>query len=162
MVAYLDAHSGALIAVLTMLLVVVTALYAWLTRASVREMRKQRLDSALPIVTAIWMNTAGEGDAFPHNRTLSIQNSGLGPALSVRVRVADRKGDADRLVREVFVSSIGPGGYYRTPIKAEPHVVLMVDLRYVDVYGRQISVSHRVDSETSLRLEVAGRRMLGG
>jgi hypothetical protein len=70
-----------ILAILTLVLVAVTAYYAWQTRRTVVEMRKARASAVLPRVM-ITIKALGAQIGWPQ-----ITNVGVGPAIDVRARM---------------------------------------------------------------------------
>jgi hypothetical protein len=105
---YLDQHAGAFTALLSLVLIVVTAYYALQNRRMVKEMERTRELSLLPKL-ALEFHRLG-----PVTVTLAIHNVGPGSALDVDVRMiykpADERGvAAERLWRRNVLVS---GGRY--------------------------------------------------
>jgi hypothetical protein len=71
-----------ILAVLTFVLVIVTAYYASQTRSTVKEMRQTRLTAILPRL-AVSIHAPGAGNGWP-----KISNVGPGPAIDVDARLS--------------------------------------------------------------------------
>ena len=77
---FLDQHSGAVMAVLTLAYVLTTLLIFWANYRAVREMRSARIASVRPNL-AVYLDAPDGGIAF-----LVVENKGLSTAYHVRVR----------------------------------------------------------------------------
>jgi len=77
---FLDQHSGAVMAVLTLAYVLTTLLIFWANYRAVREMRAARIASVRPSI-AVYLDAPDGGIAF-----LVIENKGLSTAYRVRIR----------------------------------------------------------------------------
>ncbi len=78
--AFLDSHSGGLLALLTLVYVVATLLIFWSSNRSVDEMRRARLASQRPNI-AVYLDSRDGGIAF-----LVVENKGASPAYHLRLR----------------------------------------------------------------------------
>lgn len=96
--SWLNANSSAVTAVATILLVVITARYVWLTGRLVKENRELRMASNRPDIGI----SIGLHEAHINIINLLIENIGNGPAYNVRL-VADRpfKVHGDRDINDV-------------------------------------------------------------
>ena len=85
-ISFLDAHGTAVQAISTVLILFVTAYYAWQTWSTVREIRKQRKDSTLPFVIAEAFEISDKetGQEF-YCVEAKLKNLGKGAALNVLI-----------------------------------------------------------------------------
>lgn len=88
MVQWLDAHNGAVLALLTLVLVGVTAWYASTTHRMMETARQQRLDAAMPIMV-VKDGAVPQFPGYPDKFRLNLENRGLGPALNMYVALAE-------------------------------------------------------------------------
>ncbi len=96
--------SGWAIVLLTAVLVIVTAYYAWQNRQMVLEMRRSRELSVAPhLVISIFM--LGPTYGVPR-----LVNSGQGPALDVNVTLGFHRRDSSGIVERVWQSTFMPPG----------------------------------------------------
>jgi hypothetical protein len=118
------------------ILCIVTIIYACLTWCVVAEMRKQRIDSARPILGAEWGL-----ESLPPSRDRSflfLVNHGNGPAVDVRAKVFyDGREKPDEL--KFFPAAIGSNRRVRTSIEngyGGP-LIQRIEFFYQDIYGNQ-------------------------
>ncbi len=76
LIGWLNDNQGAVIAVLTLVLVAITGFYAWQNRRMVDEMRASRRQAVAPQFV-LDLNLAGPQAVF-----LDVHNAGSGPALN--------------------------------------------------------------------------------
>lgn len=121
MLEMLQRYSGAITALLTIALVIITGIYAWLTRSLVVENRLLRKAGSDPAVVAYLL---------PDHRydgvvNLVVANVGRGPAFDVTIAF---EGDADRFAARSANPEFWPGRKHRI-------AVLPQDERYVQFFG---------------------------
>lgn len=91
--SWLNINSGAVVAIITHVLVGITAFYAWETAriansnaATVSELREQRHDQARPVLVLRPSTIPAGGGSFSLRRpSIGLANVGLGPALRIAV-----------------------------------------------------------------------------
>ena len=152
-------------------LVVVTSQYADQTTKMAREMEKQRLDSARPIIDIVWkhglertqknnslaiLEAKKEAKAeiqpwTPEDHRCRIHNIGLGPALEVCSLTHDRQAN---IMKTRLFGTIAQGAVYiEDPIVDWPISPLEIDNRYFlkvyykDIYKRCFESSREVFSD---------------
>lgn len=104
---YLDRHSGALTTVLTVVLILVTAVYVLLNWRMVSEMEKARRQALMPKL-ALSFRALSANIIVP-----SIKNVGAGAALSVDVQlIYEPVDDAPRVERRWRANVIPSGGQH--------------------------------------------------
>ena len=77
---WLNSNSGAVIALATVVLVGITAFYAWVTKKILEENRLMRLNAQKPII-AIYLRSETDGHTSVY---LCMENIGAGPAYGVK------------------------------------------------------------------------------
>lgn len=88
-----------ILALLTLVLVVVTAYYAWQTQRTVQEMRRARSAAVLPRL-AVSVKALGAGVGWPE-----VANIGPGPAIDAEVRLSFQPAGPQVLWRAHVVAS---------------------------------------------------------
>ncbi len=103
----------------TVVLILVTIYYAYQTRATVREISKQRKDSMLPLVIAEEFNIGSENKKFKQDTycvECSLKNIGNGPAFEIQVEFYDRETSEIVAVSEHSIDYIERGVSSKTHI----------------------------------------------
>lgn len=174
MITWLDMHSGAVIAILTLVLAVATTMYAGLTwkvvkeaqrqrevaEATVKEMQRQRFDAVLPIIVVSWgeVRNVPRGDAMRRTVKPSFRNCGLGTALDVRVKVCALDAGKEKAVlgeRDAMRPG-DSGGTADLEFTGELKSI-SAQAEYRDVYGRAIKSIQGSGDGASLGLHVDGQ-----
>lgn len=148
MITWLDAHSGAMVAILTFVLVGVTAIYAWFTKKTVdqmkrqrQEMQRQRVEGALPMVVVRWQRWDE-----PSGVVLTLVNEGPGTALHIKAKYVESPVGSDTgLPDECYVPALRSGGghpMWAYPI-AEGHVYRII-LGFSDVYKNRFVAEQEI------------------
>lgn len=152
---WLDTHSGSATVILTFMLTIITAVYVWLTKRSVAVLETQKMDSALPIVVAKWMNSRND-EYIDRNSHLVIQNCGQGTALLIKAKImlVWKVGECypDRVQA---INALMPSDTFHTDIlmhKIEEDGVICdllavnVHIEYHDIYKRNISTAQGISN----------------
>lgn len=150
-------------AISTVVLVVVTVIYAWHTRKMAEEMREQRYDSVRPIVDIQWK--PGLWAEYPKELAYSIsqlvsegctcvlRNIGLGPAIDVYSFVPSSSGERQvydlgtlPIEREAQPSSLDslPTQFPATLSPKREGERLVIEIHYRDVYGQEFQSNREI------------------
>jgi hypothetical protein len=137
-IAWLNENSGAVVALATVVLVLVTTAYVVLTARLVQEQRQQRQTATVPALT---YELAGL-DA------LVLRNVGFGPALGIEVDPLPRAGAPAGMTldaQEPYLEHLGPGQATRIRLRGTPtdtvtRAWLPVIVRYADVPWEQARI----------------------
>jgi len=147
----MDVTAGA-----TVVLVLITAYYAWQTHALTEEARRARELAMLPVLVCAMTAhpptgkkvDGAHGDVHGEFNTLSLRNVGSGPALDVRVSIETLNAERSTLVLGKTTLSLGSLGIEAREIDLAPAThrlygsedsVVHIDARYKNLYGRQVS-----------------------
>lgn len=174
---WVDNNSAGIMALLTLALVVVTSVYAWLTRAMAAQMEKSYglteksyRYNVLPIVVGSRGNDFDGPPAAGRSWELVIRNCGQGVALDVVATLrlprkvihnppaGEREGLAQPETRQVVIPALEPGGCKPIPLPSKlyennPHVEVVCR----DILDRRVVTRNIVGTAEDFLLEVDGR-----
>jgi hypothetical protein len=150
----------------TMLLGLITGAYVLLTAFSVGELRRQRLDGAIPILSAAWQMRQLESS---RQYDLALINDGPGTALQINARMTYRsparhKDDAYSDDMTFKIMSIGPGASYHTAVSRN-HVgdaPLTIVAEYEDIHRRRFLTSQVLVVDETISTEFRQESLLEG
>ena len=139
---FLNSNSGAIQAFSTILLVIITAYYAFQTRKTVREMKNSREDARLPIIrlSIDGPYTSGLSSDYS-NFDFKFENIGYGLALDVIFKLPTRK---DIQIGNVNIGEQGCHNLYLETDETKKLLELpasdrFIYLNYKDIFDRKIT-----------------------
>ena len=164
---FLNKNNGAIIAILTTILVLITGAYALLTRSLVNETQKMREAQTEPKITAI----IESDERYINWINLIIQNIGLGLAYNVEFKVVP---DFEEPERDFKVSKIGfikNGLRYLAPdqklktfltntgddFKQKCSKSFTIKISYQDAVGKKYNEDYLVDFSQRAGLREVGK-----
>lgn len=140
----------------TIVLVVVTAYYAWQTRKTVAEMRIARMDSALPVVCFRHSSLADNADSNRAARHKVI-NQGPGTALQISADVAvdtrNVRNEVEHNVKQYVIPALGPGAEHEVFLELANYHITGFAAVYKDVYDRKLRTVQALESMASSQIE---------
>ncbi len=137
---FLNANSGAIQAIATVILVIVTYWYARLTRSAVSEASSARLDARLPIIDPLELRGPIKNTQTGERLEIHLKNIGYGPALDVRLVLPNGvQQDIGNLAEEET-------GWYGIPMQQNelqkiadlPKLKRTINIKYFDVFSREV------------------------
>lgn len=151
---FLNINSGAIQAVSTLALVLITLYYAWQTREAVREAANTRKDYRLPLVKPIEIRgpilSRTREDKIETRLELNIQNIGYGLALNICVMFPNQEpmvlGNLPEEEETWFKILLGDDEVQK--LKDLPKPDKTIYLKYEDIFGRKIGTTILFDVKT--------------
>ena len=156
---YLNDHSGAIQAIATAVLVLVTAVYAWRTHViakATKEQAEEMKNARTPSITMQW------GSADPNQRKISanLKNEGLGPALNLECYLTHNEFDFCHKFNAYTTFEVGQT--YPLSLKSENFDFeawygLAINCDYESVLGEKFRSILRCESKDKRVLEITKR-----
>ena len=148
----------------TVVLTVITAYYAWQTRALTKEARDARELATLPVLTCTLTAhppsgkrvNGSHGDVHGEFNTLEVRNVGTGPALTVQVTLEALNPEQSTLRVKDTTIHLGTMGIESNSVDLDPagHSIygtedtrLQVRMDYTNIYGKQLHTVVRMQME---------------